>query len=135
MEIMKIISDLFYNPSYKAKVGDICLNLGSSSTTIVDVYNVISINSDYYSKYYSKIPFSFNSNTILTDKQVAIIEEAYKNYNENSKYREEFEFIKCYKIINNRLYCFYKHIKDLEFIPKTYDHLNNLFNCIKDRSF
>jgi hypothetical protein len=135
MEIMDIMFNLFYKQDYKAQIKDNCLYSGSSSTIVINNSNITGINSEHCLKYYAKIPFAFNSTTLLTDEQITIIEEAYKNYSNNNKYKEEFEFIKYYKILNDRLYRFYKIIKDLEFIPKTYDHLYSLYACIKDRSF
>lgn len=135
METMKLIFNIFCKSDCKPKIGDAYLTLGSSSTKIIDKYNIKAINSTDYSGYYSIIPFNFSPYTILTDEQIAIIEEAYKNYSENSNYREEFEFIKSYKVLNNTLYTFYRHVKDLEFIPKTYDHLHSLYDCIKNKSF
>ena len=135
MKIINIIFDIFHKSDNKAKIGDAYITLGTYSTKIIDEYNIKAINSTDYSGYYSIIPFNFSPYTILTDEQVASIEKAYKNYSENSKYREEFEFIKCYKVINNNLYNFYNHVKDLEFIPKTYDHLHSLYKCIENKSF
>ena len=129
---MNIIYQLFYNSTQIFTVGDNFITKDGYESKVVNNINTTIINTTYSKYNIAKIPFKFNRNDKIDDAIVDAIKEQFSKSSSNiqAAYKQEFEFIITYKIINNSVFNFYKKIKDLEFIPKTYNHLLLLYNSI-----
>jgi len=131
---MNIIFKLFYKPIQTFTIGDNFASSGGHGSGVVNTINSSNtvINAAYSTYNVAKIPFKFNKSDKIDDSIIDIIKEQFfkSDISIQKLYKEELEFIITYKIINNSMFNFYKKIKDLEFIPKTYNHLLLLYNSI-----
>lgn len=131
---MEIIFKIFYKQVQSYNIGDYFMYRYNNSPVIVNSINPItgSLNNGYQLTNCSKLPFTFSTNTMLTDDIITIIKDQYEKSSEDLKktFKNEFEFIVNSKYINNNMYKFYNKIKNIEFIPKTPIHIKTLYNAI-----
>lgn len=134
---MDILFKIFHNPTQVYSIGDLYIMDGNIRTNVVDKYSLMNVNSTFNSMYYTKMPFAFSPQTTFTDEQIDIIKNAYDNLSDNYKdtYKNDLEFIMLFRVVNTRLCNFYTAIKNIEFIPKTYEHFMTLYDSLKNKQF
>ena len=114
-------------------VGDCIVNAYGT----VEKVNTISsyyVNGRYHRSTVKKVPIEIVSGTI-PDSILEHIEERFKlkNLLLQKKLKDEMDYLKIYKVYSNELYDLYKKIKNIEFIPKTLEHLTCLFSAVYNR--
>ena len=132
---MEIIRDLFSDTTILIKEGDNIFNRTSVITTVatsemIKVYNIHNNRA-----HYSICPFPIIKNNSLIDEHLAILNNAYNKLDieKQKKYKSQIDFINITKLIDARMFMFYEWIKDIEFIPKTSQHIAALYNCLESK--
>ncbi len=128
---MDILYKIFQKPNESYAENDIIILKYNFSTATVKNVNGSYLNNNYHVSNCAKIPFLCPKNTLVDDVIWQHIETKYNTALETIQkdVKDQFEFIKHYKIINYDLYRFYTKIKNIEFIPKTLLHLQTLYNA------
>lgn len=116
-------------------VGD-CIVTANGNVEKVNNISTYYINGRYHRSTIKKVPIEIISGTI-PDHIILYIEERFKlkNLLLQEKLKDEMDYIKIYKLYSKELYDFYEKIKNIEFIPKTLEHLTCLFSAIYNRHY
>lgn len=132
---MTILFQLFQdNKGTSAVVGDYIVTPYNS---VQQVYSVGTyLNRNFYANNVKVIPKEIVAD-VIDDKTIELLEAKFNSQTTvvKNKIQSELDFIKTYRIYSTDLYTFHERIKNIEFIPKTLDHLKCLFNAINNRSY
>ena len=129
---MKSLYNLFYKQNETFEVGDIILYCYHNTPARVTNVSATSLNNMYRKDLCAKLPFWYSYLNDLSDEVADMIlkqfEQSPAHIQKSTK--DEVDFMTIFKSTNPNLYKFYKKIKNVEFIPKTVNHLNILYNAI-----